>query len=163
MLTTFTAQTAGWTDDQRDRLLSRFIAFPLWDAMIFPTIALRDVPQFTPITFSRFSPVDANYLDGVGHQKLQGTAIHHFGGFFQSEYRENDYLWGRLDGAELCLRTLRSAVGGYPMNDEDAVSPHLPQALKAVIQAEAEHLPQVSELRRAVADRLASPRPAAPR
>jgi hypothetical protein len=35
--------------------------------------------------------------------KLHGVALGHFGAFFKRSWRENDYLWGRLDGAERLL------------------------------------------------------------
>jgi hypothetical protein len=63
----------------------------------------------------RFSPLDATCLTAVNADgtpkddpsaKLDGTAIRHFGAFFEQAWRENDYLWGRLDGAELAMRLL---------------------------------------------------------
>ena len=35
-----------------------------------------------------------------GHTKLVGAESHHFGAFLSRSGREQDYLWGRLDGAE---------------------------------------------------------------
>jgi uncharacterized protein DUF3376 len=35
------------------------------------------------------------------------VSVHHFGAFFAREHRENDYLWGRLDGVELIVNLLR--------------------------------------------------------
>ena len=32
----FTANTANWSDDDKQVLLSRYLGFPLWDGMIFP-------------------------------------------------------------------------------------------------------------------------------
>lgn len=37
---------------------------------------------------------------------LEGIAILHFGAFFKRGWRENDYLWGRLDGSARLLRML---------------------------------------------------------
>jgi hypothetical protein len=46
--------------------------------------------------------------------KLKGLALHHFAGFAEAEWRENDYLWGRLDGVELLLRQLYDAASTAP-------------------------------------------------
>jgi len=158
MWSAFGEHTEDWDDAQREELLSRYIAFPLWDALIFPTIALAPIPQFSTIGVTRFSPRDAHYLDGVRTgqpRKLQGTAVHHFGGFLKAQYRENDYLWGRLDGAELCLRTLRGSAYGFPSTTEDAYGPHLAGAIAAIIAAEGD-LAHVAELREQVSARRAA-------
>ena len=38
--------------------------------------------------------------------KLAGTKLGNFGAFFKKEWRENDIMWGRLDGAERIISTL---------------------------------------------------------
>jgi patatin-related protein len=123
-------QTSTWAGldprgaDTRKALLSRYLAFPIWDVLIFPVITLADLPQLTPINVTRFSPLDATALAPVkgdgraereGH-KLKGRVLHHFGGFFDKDWRENDYLWGRLDAAELLLKLL-SKEGGIALED----------------------------------------------
>ncbi len=120
-----------------------------WDALIFPTIALSELPQFTPIGVTQFSPVAAGALRPPDGAKLKGTSWHHFGGFLAADWRENDYLWGRLDGAELILRTLRAA--GHPevpepstaglLTPEEAAAaagPRLGLALGRILDAEAD-------------------------
>ncbi len=101
----------------------------MWDALIFPTVALAELPQFTPITVSQFSPLTALALrakDPGGH-KLRGVSLHHFGGFIDAGWRENDYLWGRLDAAELLLRMLRTSAPGHP-----PVTPTSPEHAAAI-------------------------------
>jgi patatin-related protein len=152
MWSAFTDHTQGWDDGTKEKLVSRYVAFPLWDAFIFPTIALAPVPQFSPIAVARFSPHDAHYLDGLRPHKLQGTTVHHFGGFLKASYRENDYLWGRLDGAEQCLQTLRAAT--TDTGTSDAVDAHLRDALTAILTAEQQHLPTTKNLRDDLLNRL---------
>jgi len=124
---TMTTRTNGWGPEGasvRKKLLSRYVAFPIWDVLIFPVIALAELPQLTPIHVTRFSPLDATALAPLrddGHaieraHKLKGRVLAHFGGFFDREWRENDYLWGRLDAAELILKLL-SAEGGVELPD----------------------------------------------
>jgi hypothetical protein len=43
--------------------------------------------------------------------KLKGVAAGHFGAFFQRPWRENDYLWGRLDAVERLIWLL---IGSAP-------------------------------------------------
>ena len=108
----FVELTTGWDAADRRALLSRYLGFPLWDALIFPTIAFAELPQFSPITVSQFSPLTALALPTPDGGKLKGVSLHHFGGFVDAAWRENDYLWGRLDAAELVLRMLRSSAPG---------------------------------------------------
>jgi patatin-related protein len=139
----FVQHTAGWRPEDRRGLLSRYLGFPLWDALIFPTVALAQLPQFSPITVSQFSPLAAMALPTPDGGKLKGVSLHHFGGFADAAWRENDYLWGRLDSAELLLRTLRSSAPGQspptPRDSADAArlaGPRLGSALTAILAAE---------------------------
>ena len=95
-----------WEPELRRTLLHRFVGFPLWDTTIFTLLSLTDIQQFSAIRIARFSPDGASRLSAAGSGKLQGTGIHHFGAFFSRKARENDYLWGRLDGAEQLLGLL---------------------------------------------------------
>ena len=157
MWSVFTAQTGEWAPRPRHELLSRFVGFPLWDALIFPTIALAPVPQFTPIGVTRFSPLDAHRFDSDDRgPKLEGVAWHHFGGFLDTAYRENDYLWGRLDGAELCLGTLRGGAHNQPSGAHGDPGVHLDQALRAIVAAERD-LTHVPQLRARILARLQAP------
>ena len=64
----------GWSENDQHKLLSRYLGFPLWDALIFPTISLTKLPQLTPIEVSQFSPLTATALtafDENGHETRQ--------------------------------------------------------------------------------------------
>ncbi len=62
----------------------------------------------------RISPEDAPSLIDEreeskkpnGRQKLAGTSLHHFGAFLDRVWRQNDIMWGRLDGAERLITAL---------------------------------------------------------
>ncbi|KQX62718.1 patatin-like protein [Angustibacter sp. Root456] len=141
MWQSFAELTRAWAAETRRGLLSRYLGFPLWDALIFPTVALSRLPQFTPITVSQFSPLAAMALPTPKGGKLKGVSLHHFGGFVDAAWRENDYLWGRLDGAELVLRMLRGTAGpaSEPRSAAEAAEqagPHLEAALSAVLGSE---------------------------
>lgn len=102
-----------WRDRDKSALGLRYLGFPRWDALLYPVISLSQLPQFTPIPVSQFSPIEATALDREGDQpKLYGKQLHHFGAFVKPEYRVNDYLWGRLDAAELIVSMLEKTTTG---------------------------------------------------
>jgi patatin-related protein len=158
----FAEVTREWAPDVRRSLLSRYLGFPLWDALIFPTVALSRLPQFTPITVSQFSPLTAMALPTPEGGKLKGVSLHHFGGFVDASWRENDYLWGRLDAAELVLRLLTStgsaSPDGTPLTAADAAAqagPQLRPALTAILAAESD-LGRISALRESLSHQVAA-------
>ncbi len=143
-------QTATWNQAQRTALLARYVGFPVWDSLIFPVISLAKLPQLAPITVHRFSPRDATCLKAVDSSgdskpdpsaKLDGVSIGHFGAFFDKSWRENDYLWGRLDGAELAMRLL-SRQSGTKVD----LTPYLRSALTAILTSEQADLKLVDKV-----------------
>jgi hypothetical protein len=77
----YASTTTDWVHTYREELLSRHLAFPLWDGLIFPTVALSELPQYTPIGVEQFSPVTASALPTPDGGKLRGTSLHHFAAF----------------------------------------------------------------------------------
>jgi hypothetical protein len=144
----FERETQTWRQEHRLELLGRYLGFPLWDGIIFPTISLSQLPQFTPIGISQFSPLTASALPTPEGGKLKGVTLRHFGAFVRPDWRENDYLWGRLDGAELILRTLYSSRSASE-KEPDAALAHQP-ARAALRAAGGRHL--VDALRAVLAD-----------
>ncbi len=59
----------------------------------------------------RVSPVDATLLRKyrADQSKLAGTGLAHFGAFLDENWRRNDIMWGRLDGAERLIQTVLPA------------------------------------------------------
>jgi hypothetical protein len=68
------------------------------------TYALQQLPgENEDIAVYRVSPREATAIideRARNLSKLAGVQIHHFGAFFDADWRRNDILWGRLDGAE---------------------------------------------------------------
>jgi len=98
--------TDGWPEEIRRDLLAHYIGFPSWDAITFSARTLSDVGELDEVDVIRISPLDTKKLVSEPtdqRKKLRGVAIHHFAAFFAHKWRENDYLWGRLDGAERLL------------------------------------------------------------
>jgi patatin-related protein len=165
MWATLAEQTATWDQVPRSRLLSRYVGFPVWDSLIFPVISLARLPQLTPITVQRFSPLDATCLKAVTSDgavkadpsaKLDGVSIGHFGAFFEKAWRENDYLWGRLDGAELAMRLLSRQSG----SDVDLTG-YLRSALTAILTSEKADLDLVAKVEQALTAQIAAIKPGA--
>jgi hypothetical protein len=72
-------------------------------------VARSPVGETARVGVIRVSPEDAtNIVDEVDtkRRKLGGIELAHFGGFFRREWRENDFLWGRLDAAERLIAAL---------------------------------------------------------
>jgi patatin-related protein len=123
---------AGWPAEQRDALMSAYLRFPVWDALLFPIGVFGDAGERDRVEVLRVSPLDVGLLRVPPDPKkppvkLKGVAAGHFGAFFQRPWRENDYLWGRLDAVERLIWLL---IGGEP-------SPSYRAGFAAVLGSEA--------------------------
>lgn len=94
-----------------------FSQFDDFDQIAFPILYGVEQGESDVVEVIRISPEDAttlinerrerrNSADGVGRRKLAGTALHHFGAFLDRTWRQNDIMWGRLDGAERLITSL---------------------------------------------------------
>ena len=129
--------TAGWDGWALDRLVVRFLGFPLWDVLVFPIRTLSDIGELYEIDVVRMSPEDTKMLSDEGARKLGGIKLSHFGAFFKRERRESDYLWGRLDAAQRVLHLLREDAV-EPKRDD--ISPLYREAFSAIVADEREAL-----------------------
>jgi hypothetical protein len=85
--------------------------FDFYDAVSFPITYGTDVGILKTADVHRISPQDATSLidelqDPKQRPKLAGDSLFAFGAFFQRWWRENDVMWGRLDGAERIISIL---------------------------------------------------------
>jgi patatin-related protein len=88
-----------------------FDQFEYYDQIVFPIFYEASVGEAELCEMYRISPQDAiSILDenapGEKRRKLAGTALFHFGAFLKLEWRQNDLMWGRLDGAERIIRSI---------------------------------------------------------
>jgi hypothetical protein len=103
--------------------------------------------EFDPVKVDRISPDDATAIrEGGAAATLKGIQFNSFGAFFSRAYRENDYLWGRLHGAD---RLIDIAVSTLPEGS------HLPpggvaglkrDAFRAILAEERERLTHIAPL-----------------
>ncbi len=100
----------------RRRMLLTYLGFPFYDTATLALSHNESLTEYDPVKVDRISPEDARSIrEGGSAATLRGTELYNFGAFFSRAYRENDYLWGRLHGAErmvdLVCSTLDTAPG----------------------------------------------------
>jgi patatin-related protein len=96
---------------ERRRMLLAYLGFPFYDIATLPLLAIDGQDEFRPIKVDRIAPEDAATIRAGGAQAtLKGIQFNNFGAFFSRAYRENDYLWGRLHGAERLVDIVVSAL-----------------------------------------------------
>ncbi len=101
--------------DQRRPMLLAHIGFPFFDIATLPLLQGEGMDEFDPIRVDRISPDDATTIRAGGAEAtLKGIQFNSFGAFFSRAYRENDYLWGRLHGADRLVDIVLSAL---PVDD----------------------------------------------
>ena len=95
----------------RRRILFAYLGFPFYDLVTLPLLRGEGLTEFNPVQVDRISPEDADSVRGGGAADcLRGIEFYNFGAFFSRTYRENDYLWGRLHGAERMIDLIASTV-----------------------------------------------------
>jgi hypothetical protein len=95
----------------RRRILFAYLGFPFYDIATLPLLRNEGLTEFDPIKVDRISPDDAlSIRDGGTLATLRGIEFYNFGAFFSRQYRENDYLWGRLHGAERMADLICSSI-----------------------------------------------------
>jgi hypothetical protein len=92
-------------------MLLDYLGFPFFDIATLPLLQGEGLNEFDPIRVDRISPDDATSIrKGGAPATLKGIQFNNFGAFFSRAYRENDYLWGRLHGAERLVDILLSTL-----------------------------------------------------
>lgn len=95
------------------RMLLTYLGFPFYDVATLALSRREGFDEFNPVKIDRISPDDARSIrEGGTTATLRGIEFYNFGAFFSRDYRENDYLWGRLHGAERMIDLVASTVGG---------------------------------------------------
>jgi patatin-related protein len=94
------------------QLLLTYLGFPFYDAATLALSPNESLTEYDAIKVDRISPEDAlSIREGGAAATLRGTEFYNFGAFFSRAYRENDYLWGRLHGAERMIDLVASTGG----------------------------------------------------
>ncbi len=105
--------------DLRRRMLLTYLGFPFYDVATLPLMRNEGLTEFDPVKVDRISPDDARSIrEGGTKDTLRGTEFYNFGAFFSRAYRENDYLWGRLHGAERMIDLICSTLDTEALEQE---------------------------------------------
>ncbi|HET6351813.1 MAG TPA: patatin-like protein [Coriobacteriia bacterium] len=95
--------------------------YETYDVTAFPMLSVgTDIgDELCEIHLHRISPQDAKSVvnEEDRRHKLAGDALGHFGAFFGEDFRLNDLLWGRLDGAERLITMLIDDIEVEPASD----------------------------------------------
>ena len=131
--------------ERRDMLFA-YLGFAFYD---LTTLSLTGDGQdeFDPVKVDRISPDDAQTIrtGGVG-ATLKGIRFNSFGAFFSRAYRENDYLWGRLHGAERLIDIVLSTLPTQRTLPAGAVATMKRNIFHAILDEEAPRLTAVPGL-----------------
>jgi patatin-related protein len=142
LYTSLLTLTEGWSDKHRWDLLVRYLGFPFWDVLLYPIQALSDVGERDLVQIVRLSPRDSHRIpvEDPDQKKLIGAQKGHFGAFLSRRGREQDYLWGRLDGAE---RFVGMLLAGAPEEDR---ARWCNDAFRAILEEDEHAVPQAAGL-----------------
>lgn len=125
----------------RRRTLMTYLGFPYYDTVTLPLLRGEGLTEFDPAKVDRISPEDCNSIRAGGTAAcLRGIEFYNFGAFFSRAYRENDYLWGRLHGAERMIDLVVSTLPDGEEFDADAVESIKRAAFLAILDEEAPQL-----------------------
>jgi patatin-related protein len=132
--------------DRRPLLLS-YLGYSYFDIATLPLLQGEGLDEFDPIKVDRISPNDATAIrKGGPHATLKGLQFNSFGAFFSRAYRENDYLWGRLHGADRLIDIVHSAVPEAKRLPEAAIVAMKRDAFRAILAEEKGRLTNIAAL-----------------
>ena len=132
--------------DRRPLLLS-YLGYSYFDIATLPLLQGEGLDEFDPIKVDRISPNDATAIrKGGPHATLKGLQFNSFGAFFSRAYRENDYLWGRLHGADRLIDIVHSSVPEAQRLPDDAIAAMKRDAFRAIIAEEKGRLTNIAAL-----------------
>jgi patatin-related protein len=130
-----------------------YLFFDRYDLLAYPLLYTAGVSgEYTQVDVLRISPRDAPRLVDESSQprrKLAGTAFMNFGAFLDAGWRRNDFLWGRLDGAERLISAL------LPEKRDEVVRERLIKRAQVAILKEEVVSADASTLSQLLADAMA--------
>ena len=131
----------------RKPLLLSYLGYPYFDIATLPLLQGEGLDEFDPIKVDRISPNDATAIrKGGPEQTLKGLQFNSFGAFFSRAYRENDYLWGRLHGADRLIDIVNSAVPEAKRLAPAAIAALKREAFRAILEEERPRLKAIGSL-----------------
>lgn len=121
----------------RRRMMLTYLGFPFYDLVTLPLLRGEGSTEFEPAKVDRISPEDCDSIrPGGADSALRGTEFYNFGAFFSRAYRENDYLWGRLHGAERMIDLVASTLPEGTLVDPAELARFKHEAFLAILDEE---------------------------
>jgi patatin-related protein len=121
----------------RRRMLLTYLGYPFYDTVTLPLLRGEGLTEFDPVKVDRISPEDARSIrDGGTQATLRGVEFYNFGAFFSRAYRENDYLWGRLHGAERMIDLMASTLPDNATLSSEELQAYKREAFLAILDEE---------------------------
>jgi patatin-related protein len=138
---------AGLPKTERRTMLLAYLGFPFYDIATLPLLHTEGHEEFNEIKVDRIAPDDATAIrEGGAEATLKGIQFNSFGAFFSRAYRENDYLWGRLHGADRLIDIVVSTLAQGITLPPGTVARLKKDAFRAILAEERERLTTVPEL-----------------
>jgi hypothetical protein len=104
-------EAGGLPGPERRAVVRDWLGYPFYDIVLLPLLADDGLDSLDEIKVDRISPDDMALLASTGIEpELKGWQLNAFGAFFSRAWRENDYLWGRLNAAERLVDILLSSA-----------------------------------------------------
>jgi patatin-related protein len=133
--------------EERRVLILTYLGFPFYDIATLPLLQGEGLDEFDPVKVDRISPDDCTAIrTGGAAATLKGIQFNSFGAFFSRAYRENDYLWGRLHGAERLVDILVSTLPEGRQLPPGAVATLKRNAFRAILATERPRLTSIPRL-----------------
>ena len=130
--------------EDRKAQLKTYLGFPFFDIATVPLLQGEGLDEYDPIKVDRISPEDATAIrSGSAAATLRGIEFNSFGAFFSRAYRENDYLWGRLHGADRLIDILLSTMPSGQTNSAAQKAEWKRRAFSAILDEEEGQLPRM--------------------
>ena len=131
----------------RRAIILSYLGYPYYDVATLPMLQGEGLDEFDPIKVDRISPLDATAIrEADPRTTLKGIQFNSFGAFFCRAYRENDYLWGRLHGADRMIDIILSTLPKELVLDSDEVAELKRRAFRAILSEEKPRLNAIADL-----------------
>ena len=128
-------------------MLLAYLGFSFYDVATLSLVRQQDAQEFHAIQVDRISPDDSPSIrEGGAAATLKGIEFNMFGAFFSRAYRENDYLWGRLHGAERMIDIVASTLPGEDMIPNAELTELKHTLFRAILAEERDRLTSIPEL-----------------
>ncbi len=142
-----TSALAAFPKRERRSLILAYLGFPFYDIATLPLLQGEGLDEYDEVKVDRISPEDSTAIrSGGAGATLKGIQFNSFGAFFSRAYRENDYLWGRLHGADRLIDITVSTLPEGLSLPEGLAERLKREAFRAILAEERPRLKEIGAL-----------------